>query len=79
MLSQINVDNGLGSALLQKAIDKYGDKNLIGQFSSEQSVKNAYKLGFRNPENNDLKWTLNQQREHSSVYMEYKKKKKGDK
>ena len=60
---------GIGTALLQKAIDKY--KKLTGQFSSEQSVKNAYKLGFRTPDNLTLEETLVKQKEESSVYMEY--------
>ena len=64
---------GIGTKLLSKAVGYYKG-NLSGQFSSETSVKNAYKLGFRTQNNDDLKSTLKIQAEYSSVYMKYKKK-----
>ena len=65
--------------LLRKAIELFGNDSLLSQFQNEKFIKEAYSLGFRNSDANDLAATLKLFKENSSVCMVYIKKSKGKK
>lgn len=64
-----NQRKGIGSGLLQEAINKYG--SLSGQFSSEKAISVAYKKGFRAYEdvNMSLEDTIKDLKDSGSVFM----------
>lgn len=62
-------NQGIGTNLLKHALAKY--PNLVGQFSGDQALKIAYKLGMKGEDEN-LEQALTKKRKYGSYFAEGK-------